>query len=90
MDASSWFNVAKYQLNNGSTAIPAFLSLADEGYDVWMGNNRGTKYSNVNPRFPYADDPSDARYQEQNFAKYDFSWQEFGKSDVPAMLKKIK
>jgi len=56
---------------------------------VWLTSNRGTKYSNVNPNFPNADDPESAQYKEQNFAKYDFSWYDFGTLDIPAVLDTI-
>ena len=35
MDAESWFSDA-------GLAKPMHLQLFDEGYDIWMGNNRGT------------------------------------------------
>ena len=57
------------------------LQLFDRGYDIWMGNNRGTKYSNFNPNFP--DD------QEESFERWDFSWGELGMYDVPAFMDKI-
>lgn len=87
MDGSNWFNYW--------TAIPGIkdsdhtmFALADEGYDVFIGNNRGTKYSNINSKYPDADNPSSANYETQNAAKYDFGWYEMGKYDVPAMLNK--
>jgi len=57
------------------------LQLFDRGYDIWMGNNRGTKYSNFNPNFP--DD------QEESFERWDFSWGELGRYDIPAFMDKI-
>ncbi|CAG9786396.1 unnamed protein product [Diatraea saccharalis] len=55
--------------------------LADEGYDVWLGNARGNFYSRrhktLNP---------DARIN-QNFWR--FSWDEIGNRDLPAFIDHI-
>lgn len=45
-----------------------------------MGNNRGTKYSNVSDKFPINDD---------SFERWDFSWAELGMYDDPAFLDLI-
>lgn len=49
--------------------------LAEQGYDVWLGNARGNKYS----RKHVYTDLSEATY-------WDFSWHEIGVSDLPAMI----
>ncbi|CAG0892516.1 unnamed protein product [Cyprideis torosa] len=56
----------------------AFL-LADQGFDVWLGNIRGNTYSkgHANP------DISDKDY-------WNFSFDEHGKYDVPAMVNHVK
>jgi lysosomal acid lipase/cholesteryl ester hydrolase len=47
-----------------------------EGYDVWLGNNRGTRHSrfhvNINPDY------------DSHF--WDFSFVELGKYDLPALI----
>nr|XP_026499165.1 lipase 1-like [Vanessa tameamea] len=51
--------------------------LADEGYDVWMGNTRGNSFSrkhiSLNPDVP-----------RNGF--WEFSWDEIGERDLPAMI----
>lgn len=59
------------------TTILAF-SLADEGYDVWIGNFRGTRYSSNHTTL----DKAHMKY-------WDFSFHEMGIYDVPAMLSYI-
>lgn len=49
--------------------------LADQGYDVWMGNARGCKHS----RRHLSLNPSEALF-------WDFSWHEIGIYDLPAMI----
>ncbi|KAF1334313.1 Lipase, partial [Globisporangium splendens] len=53
--------------------------LADAGYDVWLGNNRGTTWSREHLDFnPDKDD-----------AFWDFSWEDMAKHDMPAMINYV-
>ena len=61
-------------LNGDESA--AFL-FADEGYDVWLGNNRGTLYGRKHEKL----NPERVCDQEEFF---DYSFFELGKYDVPA------
>lgn len=49
--------------------------MAHAGYDVWFGNNRGTKYSRKHVSLK----------EDWDFSKfYDYSFYELGKYDAPA------
>lgn len=54
--------------------------LADLGYDVWLGNARGNRYSREHTEF----DPDGDRNHRRQF--WDFSWHEIGVVDVPTMI----
>eukprot|EP00644_Phytophthora_capsici_P004554 jgi/Phyca11/7395/fgenesh1_pm.PHYCAscaffold_19_\ len=53
--------------------------LADAGYDVWLGNNRGNTYSTNHVKYTTEDD-----------AFWDFSWEDMGRFDLPAMLNYVR
>ncbi|XP_043266109.1 lipase 3-like [Colletes gigas] len=52
--------------------------LADQGYDVWMGNVRGNRYSRKHKQYTTAD---------KNY--WMFSWHEIGMFDIPAMIDHV-
>jgi lysosomal acid lipase/cholesteryl ester hydrolase len=60
---------------------PAFM-LANQGYDVWLGNSRGTKHSREHQTL----DP-DGR--EDRTAYWDFSFEEMAQGDVTANIDYI-
>ena len=62
---------------NRQEVAPAFV-LAGSDYDVWMGNNRGTRFSQGHVSL----NTSEARY-------WDFSWEEMGTKDTPAFIDYI-
>ena len=65
-------------ITNHPEEAPAFL-LARQGYDVWLGNNRG-----VGPSRNHTSWDPDSRYTKKNY--WDFSWQEMGDYDLPAFI----
>jgi hypothetical protein len=58
---------------------PAFI-LAQAGYDVWLGNSRGTKFSRKHLTL----DP------DQDKEYWEFSYAENGKYDLPAMIDYVR
>ncbi|KAK7393824.1 hypothetical protein VNO78_22388 [Psophocarpus tetragonolobus] len=65
-DATIWLNSPDESLG---------FILADNGYDVWIGNTRGTKYSRGHRSLH----PSDSAY-------WDWSWNELANYDLPAFV----
>lgn len=63
--------------NDPAIGVPPFI-LADQGYDVWLGNNRGTRYS-LNHLTLSTSDPEYWR----------FSQEELGLKDVPTFIDHI-
>ena len=63
-------------VNHYPNLAPAF-QLANAGYDVFLGNNRGNQYSNRHKTLdPIKDD--------KKF--HDYSFVEYGKYDLPAQI----
>jgi len=62
----------------GPTTDALAYVLADQGYDVWLGNSRGNTYSRKHVTL----DPDDLPY-------WDFSWDELGRYDIPASVDYI-
>jgi alpha-beta hydrolase superfamily lysophospholipase len=56
----------------------AFI-LANAGYDVWMGNNRGCAYSLMHKTL-------DPKKKEDEPQYWDFSFEEMGIYDLPAEI----
>lgn len=68
-------------MNYENKSLPFIL--ANSGYDVWLGNNRGNKYSR-NHSILNPDDNKD----KDDF--WNFSFHEMGIYDLPAMINYIK
>jgi pimeloyl-ACP methyl ester carboxylesterase len=69
-------------LDSGTTWVMNFpeqslgFILADAGYDVWIGNSRGNRYSRAHVKYnPQHDE-----------AFWDFSWDEMANIDLPSMI----
>lgn len=66
-------------VNNFENQSLAYI-LADAGYDVWFGNNRGNRYGRNHTSL----DPDDG-----SSMFWDFSWDEMALYDVPAMISLV-
>ncbi len=64
-------------VNDSKIGAPAFM-LSDAGYDVWLGNNRGTKYGLRH-----------ASIENGNKTFWDFDQETMGLHDVPANIEFI-
>jgi len=64
---------------NSEDQAPAFI-LANEGYDVWLGNTRGNTYSLGQ---------SNKNSSNASSTYWDFSWQEMSQYDLPAAFEYI-
>mmetsp|Transcript_3703 Transcript_3703/g.6310 ORF Transcript_3703/g.6310 Transcript_3703/m.6310 type:complete len:129 (-) Transcript_3703:611-997(-) len=62
---------------NTPERAPAFI-LASEGYDVWLGNNRGNRFSQ-----------SHLSLSTNQSEYWNFSWEEMGVYDTPALIDYI-
>ena len=85
-DGTSWFrnidisySVANYGAYESDLPLP--LKLLEMGYDVWVGNMRGTQYSRGHTTLDSSNPQS---------AYWDFNFAQKGMLDVPATIEKIK
>jgi len=62
---------------NKAESAPAFV-LARAGYDVWLGNNRGNRFSQ-----------SHETLSSTKKAFWNFTWEEQGTKDTPATIDYI-
>ncbi|XP_055381697.1 lipase 1-like [Condylostylus longicornis] len=72
VDSSSWF----WSISN-DVALP--LTLSDAGYDVWLGNARGTYSSRKHSKLNY----------KTSREYWDFTFHEIGIYDLPALIDYI-
>ena len=68
---------------NGFLDSPAFI-LAEEGYDVWLGNNRGNRFSRKHESL----DP-DSWDKDIKYKFWDFSFQEMADHDALSNLNYV-
>jgi len=67
---------------NNEEQAPGLL-IANAGYDVWVTNNRGNKYSLGHI------DPVNHNSSDANSQFWDFSWQDMSEHDLPAFIQYV-
>ena len=78
-DAESWVNVDPDDPPVIGENDPLPLRLFDDGFDIWLASNRGTKYCQEHETL------------DINTEKYwDFTWVEMGKYDDISNIKYVK
>ena len=78
-DAYTWFDHRRGDVSK--PFLPTILF--ERGYDVWLGNYRGSRYSISHKDWDPIDDNLDARYY------FDYEATTIAKNDIPAMVKRI-
>ena len=73
-NGSRWINRTNLEIDS----LP--VALAKQGYDVWLGNNRGNHMANRHETLDWVED--EAEY-------WDFSFPELARYDLPAMLDTV-
>lgn len=67
-------NSADFLATGPNVALPYLL--ADHGFDIFIGNSRGSKYCNEHEKF-----------SNKSSEFWNFSWHEIGYYDLPAMIE---
>ena len=73
-DSYTWFR----RSDDKKPVLPT--TLFERGYDVWLGNIRGTRYSITHKKY---DSKRDARKY------FDYEARDIARNDIPAMVKLI-
>ena len=76
VNGAKWLN----RINLEIDSLP--VRLVNEGYDVWLGNNRGNRMADRHQWLDLSDESDLAQY-------WDFSFPELAQYDLPAMLSKV-
>jgi len=69
-----WLADFKFWTCNDADLAPPFI-LAEAGYDVWLGNNRGSRYAQAHVSLDK---------KEKEF--WDFEWIDMGLKDTPSFI----
>lgn len=73
-NGSRWLNRINFEID------PLPVALAQQGYDVWIGNNRGNHMANKHEKLDWVTDESEY---------WSFSFPELARYDLPAMIDTV-